>query len=421
METKDQNTAEVFEQIYQNAQLLFEGGLYSEAADEFARIPDYKDAEEKKAECEEKKITSKLDEIYMEADKAAANMNVRSQEKAIKIFEQIPGYRDADERIRQAKRNIEEITAKEKTDREEAIAAAEVEKEKAKKRKKRIIKIVAAVLLTAAACVAGVFLFKKYAVPAIKYNRGVKLMEAGDYDEAYRVLHGLNYGDSNELVIRIAKERLKTAEIGSTVLFGAYPQGRITSEEKDPIEWIVLNRVGNKLLLISKQALDALPYMRYDYYQDNTPVTWETCLVREWLNSTFLNKAFDGGEERMLVKQRVSESDGGLRIVEDKVFLLSMYEVRRYLPTREDRKCTATKYATGFGAYRSSKDYTCLWWLRTPAIETTESVMMDDQNATMVRVSCVGTSGQIVDVGHDVLNCYAVRPVIWVDTEASGD
>ncbi len=91
METKDQNTAEVFEQIYQNAQLLFEGGLDSEAADEFARIPDYKDAEEKKAECEEKKITSKLDEIYMEADKAAANMNVRSQEKAIKIFEQIPG------------------------------------------------------------------------------------------------------------------------------------------------------------------------------------------------------------------------------------------------------------------------------------------------------------------------------------------
>ena len=31
---------------------------------------------------------------------------------------------------------------------------------------------------------------------------------------------------------------------------------------------------------------------------------------------------------------------------------------------------------------------------------------------------CVGTSGQIVSVGHGVLNRgYGVRPVVWVDTE----
>ena len=31
--------------------------------------------------------------------------------------------------------------------------------------------------------------------------------------------------------------------------------------------------------------------------------------------------------------------------------------------------------------------------------------------------ACIGTSGQVVDVGHNLTNLYGVRPVIWVDTE----
>ena len=38
------------------------------------------------------------------------------------------------------------------------------------------------------------------------------------------------------------------------------------------------------------------------------------------------------------------------------------------------------------------------------------------------RIAVVGTSGQIVNVGHGVLTSgYGVRPVIWVDTEATGE
>ena len=84
------------ERIYQNALLLIEGRLYAEAADELARIPGYKDADKQRLFCEEKKATAHLDRIYDEAHKAAGNMNVRSQEKAIQIFQKIPGYRDAD-------------------------------------------------------------------------------------------------------------------------------------------------------------------------------------------------------------------------------------------------------------------------------------------------------------------------------------
>ena len=426
---QQETIVETNERIYQNALILMEGRLYAEAAAEFARIPDYKDTAEKKLECEQKAATSHLDDIYAEADKAAANFNVRSQEKAIHLFERIPGHRDADERIEQAKRKIEEITQKERTDREEAIRVAKLDEQKKKKRRKRIIRLAIIAVCAAAVCVAGVFLFKKYAVPALQYRRAVEQIETGETDEAYRTLHGLDYRDSSDLVFDIAKNRLKDAKVGSTVLFGSYPQGRITSEKKDPIEWIVLDRDGSRLLLISKYALDALPFMRYDYTPSETVVTWQSSLVRSWLNNEFLNTAFDDGELRMLERTSIHNilPDGsyGMMIV-DRVFVLSVDEAETYFPTSEERKCVATKYALGFGAYRSSVGATCSWWLRTPADEAKIAEFManeatDSSNFAMPRISCVSTDGDIVEVGYDILiRGNAVRPVIWVDIDSTG-
>lgn len=425
METNDRFTTEDCERIYQNALILIEGGLYSEAADELARIPDYKDAAQRRIECEEKSAVSRLDRIYDEADKAAANRNVRSQEKAIQLFEKIRGHKDADERIEQAKRAIEEITAKERADREEAIRAAKEAEAQRKLRNKRIIRLVIIGVLAAAACVAGVFLFKKYAVPALQYRRGVKEMEAGAYDDAYITLHGMNYRDSNDLVLRIEKERLQNAEVGSVVLFGEYTQGNILDDEVAPIEWIVLEKDGSRLLLISKYALDTLPYMRFNYASENIPVTWRTSFLREWLNGPFLNTVFDNGEAALLQYAKLVDNagtDSEQRSI-DRVFLLSAEEAIRYFHSDEERKCVATKFALGYGAYRSSVDYTCMWWLRTPVDYTGPDAVYAADMATYAatRIVCVGTSGQIINVGHDILNRgYAVRPAVWVDTENDG-
>ena len=452
MEMKEQGNTADLERIYQNARVLYEGNLYSEAAKEFGRIPDYKDSAKMQAECEAMVETARLDKIYKEADKAAANMNVRSQEKAIRIFETIPGYRDADERIAQAKRRIEEIIQKEKDDREEAVRLAKLEEEKAVARRKRRIRAAGIAALTAALLLVGAFLFQKFAVPALRYQRGIKQMQAGDYDGAYKTLHKLNYQNSSDLITVIEKSRLKDAEIGSTVLFGAYPQKKITSKEADPIEWIVLDKDGSKLMLISKYCLDALPYMNIHYEWDHVPVSWRTSLVRDWLNGTFLKTAFDYGEINMLRRTSYradAQTDEGMSAVEkmvletmndteagqtsgknkqnsssvtDRVFLLSVSEAEKYFATDEDRKCTATGFALGFGAYRSSIDYTCMWWLRTPVgSDSEDDVSGRTTYEAYSRIACVGTSGQIIYVGHDVLNAgYALRPVIWVDTEAAG-
>ena len=411
---------DICERIYQNALLLIEGRLYSEAADELARIPGYRDADERRLACEQKKATARLDDIYEEADKAAANMNVRSQEKAIQIFQKIPGYRDADERIEQAKRTIDEIIQKERADREAAIRAAKEQELKRKARIRRIVWIsVTAVLLIAAGFV-GRSLYNKYAVPELQYRRGVREMEEGAYDEAYNTLHGMNYRDSSDLVYQMSKERLENVQVGDTVFLGAYPQGHITSEEKDPIEWLVLEKDGSQLTLITKYVVDALPYMKYNYNRDHTPVTWRTSLLREWLNDTFLETAFDPGEIRMLQRTRQKNGEGSYDTT-DRIYLLSVQEAEAYFASDEDRKCVPTQFALEFGAYRSSAEGTTLWWLRTPIYSSNDPILQESGTYATYRIGCVGTSGQIVSVGH-YLNClYGVRPVIQVDLEGAGE
>ena len=423
MENTESRTVDRQEEIYRNAENLIEGKLFAEAAAEFARIADYKDASERKLECDRLAEDRRKDEIYAEADRAADNPNVRSQEKAIRIFSSIPGWRDADERIETAKRRIEEIIEKERADREEARRAAEAKQQKAKKRKKRIIRLAVITGVVAVVCAAGVFLFKKYAVPQITYQRAVALMEEGKPDEAYRMLHDLNCRDSNELVQSIAQNRLENAEVGSTVRFGSYPKGHITSKKKDDIEWLVLDKDGDKLLLITKQVIDCLPFLRYD--QEDMLVTWENSLLRSWLNSEFMDIAFDKGEQALLIRTHV-KADGDVYDSSvdpdtlDKVFVLSAQEVQQVFPDPEDRKCLATQYALEFGAYQSSIGKSCIWWLRTPRGHYISETLDDEVVPVSFRVACIGTSGEIIEVGHNVTNRgYGVRPSVWVTVNPS--
>ena len=61
----------------------------------------------------------------------------------------------------------------------------------------------------------------------------------------------------------------------NSVFFGQY-QG-------NPIEWIILDSQGNRILLLSKRAVETLPY-----HSTDEPVTWESCSLRSWLNGEFL-------------------------------------------------------------------------------------------------------------------------------------
>ena len=84
---------------------------------------------------------------------------------------------------------------------------------------------------------------------------------------------------------------------------GSLRSGRTEQGEgQTPIEWIVLDRQEDRALLLSKYALDAMPFHEVEDWN----VTWGDCTLRSWLNGEFLGVAF-GDEERMQIIHRQNE------------------------------------------------------------------------------------------------------------------
>ncbi len=151
--------------------------------------------------------------------------------------------------------------------------------------------------------------------------------------------------------------------MSKTVEFGRY----LTKEnELREIEWIILKEFDDgKKLLLSKNCIEA---MQYEYRENkNSDPKWENCVVRLWLNSHFLNKWFTMREKEKMYPIPIETPDGTK--LNDKVILLDVDEVTRYLPIEEDRKAKPTAWAKR--AQNGEKLYTekgyCTWLLRDPS------------------------------------------------------
>ena len=163
-----------------------------------------------------------------------------------------------------------------------------------------------------------------------------------------------NLSSNKEVYKKILLKKIKRSKVGEVICFGSYEQDNNTSNEKEEIEWQILEKQDNKILLISKYALDC-----QQYNTEQTDVTWETCTLRSWLNSTFINNAFTEAEQSMIADTKVT-ADKNLNCstnpgndTTDKIFLLSINEVNKYFTTDESRKCVPTAYAIEQGAYTS--------------------------------------------------------------------
>ena len=116
-----------------------------------------------------------------------------------------------------------------------------------------------------------------------------------------------------------------------TVQFGSYPQSDTSGNIKDPIEWILIDRQNDKVLLLSKYILDC---KRFD--ESKFPGPWAKCTLRNWLNNTFINEAFSNYEINYILNTNVISNDfdeQGNSIINntnDKIFLLSTEECIKY-------------------------------------------------------------------------------------------
>ena len=381
---------------------------YKSAAATFKTIPGFRDADALADRCLEQAEICRKDAIYQSARSQMTGGAVSDYESAIKTFRTIPGWKDVDDQILACQRKIEEIKAKEEADRLERERQAEerrIAAEKAAKKRKRTIAIVTPIIV---ACIAFVILLTTVIIPNQKYNAAVELYNAGKYEEAIAAFTALDgYKDSAAQLKGIKpkyyKQLLSNASVGSTVFFGSYEQDNNTANGKEDIEWIVLAKEGNKVLVISKYALDC-----QNYNSTRTDVTWKTCSLRKWLNGTFLSAAFSSAEQNSIISSTVTADKNPTyrtfpgKNTTDKVFLLSITEANKYFSSDNARQCRGTAYCYAQGAYRGSNG-NCWWWLRSPGVHSYDA-------------ASVSSDGSVNDCDSNVnFGDGAVRPALWIN------
>ena len=236
---------------------------------------------------------------------------------------------------------------------------------------------------------------------ASKYDRAIKCIDSGDYESAYILLKDISYKDSKEKCADIKSKYnqilMRKAAVGDKITFGTYEQDNVTSNGTENIEWLVLARENNKILVISDKVLDA------KQYNNEINTTWEQCSLRKWLNDSFLNTAFSK-KERALIQSTTVSADKNPKYstnpgnaTTDKVFLLSINEVYKYFNDFHARECALTAYAKAHGA--------ALWWLRSPG--------------SSYSAAFVYPTGALVYNGESVKVSYGgVRPALWIDLDS---
>lgn len=237
----------------------------------------------------------------------------------------------------------------------------------------------------------------------VTYQKAASLYSQGKYDEAfsaYSKLQGYKDVDtklSTDKELRAAAHReriLPYMRIGNIVTFGNYEQDNNRPNGKESVEWLVLANVENKSLLISHFALDSQKYMTN--YQ---AATWKTCSLRTWLNSTFIDTAFSDEEKRAILTTTVDVDK-----TENKIYLLSTAEAKKYFDSESSRSCKPTAYAVSQGC-NTDEDGNCGWRLRSIGRNLNQAEMVG-ANGNLGSYSC----------GHSEVR--AIRPVFWIDLES---
>lgn len=421
---------------------------FQSAAKTFGKISRFMDADKLAGQCMEKAEVARKDYKYNSAKSQMSFGNAYGYKMALAELHTISGWRDAEGLIAICEQKIREIEKAEK-------------KKQIEEKKKRARTIVITVP-TVCACIMFAVILIVFIIPNNKYNTALDLMENANYDEAisafeeldgykdsdtkikecntaildikydnavalmnegdvigsYESLIELNgYKDSAEIAEEIYNqykgEKLKIAEIGDTVFWGTYEQDNNLSNGKEKIEWLVLSKEYSKLLIISNKVLDGQQFN--EYYSDTT---WESCSLRNWLNSIFLYEAFTPEEQSKIEITNVSADENPIYNTNqgnptmDKIFLLSIPEAEKYFASDEDRKCAPTEYAIKQGVIISTEnsvdDGVACWW----TLRSLGDVQTYAFNAR------VRSDGSIDNYGVNVYySCGGVRPAMWINLD----
>jgi len=232
-------------------------------------------------------------------------------------------------------------------------------------------------------------LYLENAIIPLKLDRSIKHIATSIHE-----IPDIAYFDSPRIETSIDVSQLK---VGDEIEFGEFPYD--TSFELKPIKWRVLDIKDGKALIITSDSI-----MSQSLYVEQRG-TWADSGIRKLLNEGFIDVAFTENEKSHLVLSTISnEGNKQYKIpkaedTEDKVFLLSLEEVHKYMPDDKDMRCGETDYAKA----RTSHRNIMFWHTRTPG----------QINYGAVAVSSFGGEGAIHTNGGHV-GRDGTRPALWI-------
>lgn len=197
-------------------------------------------------------------------------------------------------------------------------------------------------------------------VKNIKYEFALGMIKLGQSIKAAKIFDSLgDYKDSADKLAEISNKLISEAVVGSEIVLGTFEQDGDLENGGELIEWSVVEKTDDSILVASKYALESMPYAET---VENS--TWEKSDIRKWLNGEFYNSAFDSREKNKIITSTVTGEVNELfgksskESVKDKLYLFNCPDLDKYYVTDIPRITQCTEYA---------KDYSigeCGWWLR---------------------------------------------------------
>ena len=279
------------------------------------------------------------------------------------------------------------------------------------------------------------------------YQRALLLYLSNDYASASDLFQSL--ADYNEATKYALNCYLRTAKIGETILFGTYEQDADPTNGKEPIEWLVLSKEENRMLVISLYGLDSRQFDNREI--KDQLVYWANSQMREYLNGEFFSESFSSTEKEQVLTtanknlfydyidydfssdyveayvKHIKYLNDFEEESEDAVFLLSAEEVEALFPSTDSRKAypTAQAIKTRAQLYDEKDYYTrileskegyCSWWLRS-TMGVVDKYSWNSQEAFVVTdEGKVEESGWYTSISYNMkCTSICIRPAMWID------
>lgn len=200
------------------------------------------------------------------------------------------------------------------------------------------------------------------------------------------------------------------AQVGGSIFFGQYEQDGKPENGTEPIEWSILDIQDGRALVVSRYALDCLPF-----HNERIDVVWADSSIRTWLNDGFYAHFSEAEQQAIMMADNKNNAiEGNAEWMpadnadtHDKVFLLSYAQALRFFPEQNQRKLIGTEYARSQGA--RFLGITALgigetdWWLRSPGKVSYDACFIDVNG--IVGTKCVSDK-------------LGIRPALWLDLTA---